>query len=260
MFIKLIRYTILLVFAGLATHVNALSFPPSPSDWSNLEASRQDPTPLNITQLQQQPTIGGAIIPSEWIGATSYPVSSSDGTLLFGTYNNFLYTAFDATSNTNSDPVLNGGNAWRVGTSKAQGPGNSGNSNWFEIYVKNDGTTNTVQARIAPNEADLNTAPWNNAADFGIDASAFFNGTNWQYLLAFNPGVGIAGGPGSLLPSFQWPVQQVDPIVNSGTWEPVFNGSIHVPESGTGTLILLSGVLALVGKRWRRCLAAKYLA
>lgn len=228
--------------------VAAIQFPPTEADWQNNRATREDPRPLNIPNLATQPTIDGVISPGEWSGARLFSVidpitSAALGTILAGRAGGFLNVATDWTVNTNPDAAFGGGNAWRFGTSNAQGPQNSGNGTWFEIFVRENGGNDDVMVREAVDEVSLQNAVFQDGALSGIDAGSNFNGSNWQYEIF----LGSGSGPGPLPSSFHWEWRQLDPAPGDGQWIPVFDGSVHVPvpEPATPLLLLGSGLAAM---------------
>lgn len=248
---------ILLSVGGLLPSQAVILFPPAESDWNLNKQVRDDPRPLELGNLVSKPTVNGEIVPAEWVGATSYevldPGSQHLGTLYMGIYDGFVYAANDWLINVDPNPLNGGGNAWRVGTSTAQGPANSGNGLWYEVYVQEDGALDQVRAREAASEADLQFAPWNTGANFGIEAGSFFDGNNWQYELLLgrrNP------GPGPLPPSFHWEWRQMDPNPWDGVWLPVYDGTVHTPESSQ-VLASLVFLVATVGYCFRKRLAAR---
>jgi hypothetical protein len=206
--------------------------------------------------LVTQPVIDGVILPGEYAGATLYQVLdplSQDllGVVRAGIYGGYLYVATDWTMNTNPNANIGGGNAWRFGTSSGQGPGNSGNSNWYEVYVQENGPSDIVQAREATSEANLQSATFVPGATFGINAGAAFSGTNWQYELF----MGSGSGPGPLPYSWYWEWRQLDPAPGDGQWVPVYDGSIHNaihPEPATIALLALGGAMMLANRCRRR--------
>jgi hypothetical protein len=229
---------------------------PGESDWLNNKNAREDPRPLEVYRMPGQPVIDGTIDPQEWAGATTYETfdaqtGASQGMLYAGISGGYLVVANDWTINTDADPAIGGRNAWRFGTSTAAGPANSGNGDWYEVLVVDDGLVDEVWARVAATEAELQSAAWQPGSDFGIDAGANFDPAigNWQYELFMgerNP------GPGELPLCWHWEWQQLDPRPGDGVWIPVFDGSVHHAPEPTTFLIwsLLAGLG--IGMGWRR--------
>jgi len=226
---------------------------PSESDWEHNKAFREDPRPLEVYRMPERPTIDGQLAVSEWTGATVYesldPTGDPQGTLYAGIADGYLAVANDWTVNDDPNPVLGGRNAWRFGTALGSGPGSAGSGSWYEVLVQDADPLDEVWVREAALEADLQNQPWQPGSDFGIEAGAFYNGTNWQYELLMgetNP------GPGPLPLCWHWVWQQIDPRPGDGFWLPVYDGSVHhAPEPAT--LLIWSLLAGLgIGLRWRR--------
>ena len=170
------------------------------------------------------------------------------GTIYAGLFNNYLYIATDWIVNNDSDPQIGGGNAWRFGTSDAQGLTNSGNSTWYEIYVEESGSDDIVMAREAANEGSLQSAPFFPGADWGFDAGSNFNGINWQYEVFFGADLFPPRPCNNLLPiSYHWEWQQLDPAPGDGAWIPVYDGSVHAVPEPCSILLFGSGLAGLIG-------------
>ena len=267
----------------MVTAVPALSveIPPPPEAWEQNTRVREDFRPLEINSLlQRQPTIDGMIDPVEWEGAVQYEVYGDPatgamsmmmddgmmmmaplGTLYFGIYGGYLQMANDWAINDNPDPAMGGANAWRIGTSTEPGADNTGNGDWYEVYVQDvAGGPDIAMARQAASEAGLEDADWKPAEFYEISAGASFNPDagvpggpgNWQYELflgeSLNP-----GGPGELPLCYHWEWRQIDPRPLDGVWIAVYDGSVHNNYPEPATMILLAGgLLGVVLKRRRK--------
>jgi hypothetical protein len=223
-----------------------IRFPPEESDWQRNKLEREDPRPLELGTLLAAPIMDGMIAPSEWAGATEFIVRDGSkpagrvlGRLLMGWYNGQVYSANDWTMNNDPDPMMGGGNAWRIGTALGPGPANEGTSSFFDVFV--DVTLPgipQVMSRMAAREDDLQLMRYMPTSP-GITAGAAFNGANWQYELGLGPGFP------PLPVCWYWSWQQLDPNPQDGIWVPVYDGSLHVPEPGfyqMAWLLLLSGL------------------
>jgi len=228
-------------------------YPPPELAWDQNKAERSDPRPLEIGGLSGQPVVDGVIGTSEWAGATQFVVREGSnpggailGTLYFGVWDGKLYTANDWTVNNNPDPNFGAGNAWRIGTSNAPGPGHI--DSFFDVYVDvRVPPTPEVWFRQAPSEDLLQFGAYVPAPG-GITANAQWNvqSLNWQYEL------GLAGLP-DLPVCWYWEWRQIDPRPDDGVWVPVYNGSIHhTPEPALIQLpaLMLLGGLGML--RYRR--------
>ena len=239
--------------------------PPPETDWLNNRVAREDPRPLEIGQLVNRPTTDGVIetFIGEWDGATIFDVLDPSsgaplGTLLAGVYDGSVFVGNDWTINTNQNPAFGGANAWRFGTALAQGPGNSGTGNWFEVLADATSGANQSRARWATSENDLQFADWGPASFFDIFTGVGFNGINWQFELEVdrNPTVDPTPDrpdPGPLPISYHWEWRQIDPLPGDGRWEPVYDGTIHTPEpSSLAALLSMAAVGLLLGRRRRK--------
>lgn len=241
------------VTLGTAIASQAGPFPDKPeeSDWLNNKVSREDARPLEIGDLLSAPDVDGVITPGEWAGASQYQVfRGSDllGTLYFGVYDGRVYTANDWYYNDDPNRLVGAGNAWRIGTSSAPGPGNV--DSFFDIFVE---VTIPDDPKVWFRDART-TEEWNPGdpdwalAPSTLVANAGWSGQNWQYELGL-------GDPFPILPvCWHWEWRQIDPRPGDGFWEPVYDGSIHhTPEPALIQLpaLLLLGGMGLLRYRHR---------